>query len=260
MPSGIAGIALQVIAALRSGCFMPRKKRKPIVAIAGFLFSFFVIGYFVGKATSWTDKETAFWYLAGASHRVAPNSSDGALLEAPAPHATYRFYRDGVISIPNDNFVAQRPQTIAENYFDQWMKTIAVAGTGFAAKAIWDCMVDPPTWKSVLKIAERNKALLAVLSVGSFTGGFFLGHGFGPDFDDPEFRKALLDKNVWKDVWAYKLNLLEAESDLEIASANRAVLKYGDYIYDPELSPTEITNTMDRRARPKEYVVAVIPE
>jgi hypothetical protein len=180
-------------------------------------------------------------------------------LELPLPDTDYRSYGDDVIPVPNANFVAQkRLPTIGEDKFEEWMKAVAAAGAGCASKTVWDSMADSPTWNAVRKISERNKTLLAVLSVGSFTGGFFLGHRFGADFDAPEFRKALLDKNVWKGVWANKLKLLKAKSNLDIASANLALLNSDDntyparvvemkqkikdeyerlYVLDPELSP-----------------------
>jgi hypothetical protein len=109
--------------------------------------------------------------------------------------------------------------------YEDWLKNVLLFGAGAATKPLWDALTDSTAGRVVQGLTAEEKLLASVFTVGSFGGGFFLGHRFTPDFDAPNFRHALRDKSVWKRVWLVKQQWRQAKADLDIAEANLATLR-----------------------------------
>jgi hypothetical protein len=198
-----------------------KSRRKLLIPFLAFLVLAFAGGYFAGRfsSTNWNSDGTAFTYMCRASHRLT-NSPDGAVLELSLPDAVYRYDGKDVVEIPSGtNFRSTYPVLGAEEYED-WMKGIIAFGAGAAAKPVWDVIADSTAGKVVQGFTAEERAIASILTLGSFGGGFLLGHQFKADFDAPKFRQSLRDKAVWKRVWLIKQQWLGMKANLDTATAN----------------------------------------
>jgi hypothetical protein len=204
-----------------------KTKKKLLIPLLAFLMLTFAGGYFSGRfsSTNWNSEKTAFMYMCRASHRLS-TSPDGLPLELPLPDAVYRYDGRDVAIIPNATYVATAPYPVlgAEEYED-WLKVVVAFGAGAAAKPAWDAVTDSTTMRVVRGSTAEERALVSVLTLGSFGGGFLLGHRFTADFDAPKFRQSLGDKSEWKKVWLIKQQWLGAKADLDSATINLATIR-----------------------------------
>lgn len=204
-----------------------KRKKRLLIPLLAFLMLAFASGYFTGRfsSTNWNSEKTAFMYMCRASHRLS-TSSDGALLELSLPDAVYRYDGKDVTVIPNATYAATArfPVLGAEEY-ENWLKVVVAFGAGAAAKPVWDAVTDSTSVRVVRSLTAEERAVASILTLGSFGGGFLLGHRFTADFDAPKFRQSLGDKSEWKRVWLTKQQLRGAKADLDTAMINLATVR-----------------------------------
>ena len=198
-----------------------RKKRTaPILLSVACLV--IAAGYHTGRATStnWNSKETAFLYACRASHRLK-NAPDGAVLALRLPDAEIRWDRNDAKEIPLAAVVEREPYPVlGADEYEAWLNTMVAFGAGAGAKTAWDVITDASELKGFERVLAEERVLLSVVTIGSFGGGYFLGHRSQPSFDGPEFRDALRDKNVWKRIQSCKDQLARTKAYLDETRKN----------------------------------------
>jgi hypothetical protein len=185
-------------------------------------------GYFYGRKTSvnWNDEGTAFTYVLHASHRI--NTPAGLNLVMQMSNATYVFDGTHVRSAPNLSALSRLdlPKVSGEEY-QRWLDTTVEAIAAAGAKVAAEETLGSRVAKTLDGISRREWIIISAASVGSFAGGYFLGHTFKEDFNAPKFRSALDDDKTWTKVWQYKQSLLDTKASLDKASANIGVARQG---------------------------------
>jgi hypothetical protein len=216
---------------------MAKKTKKIQIVILALLCFAFAGGYYTGRATStnWNTEQAAFLYMCRASHR-AKNSS--LVLELALPDTIYRF--DGVADpqeMPIASAVAgESYPLVGADEYEHWLDGVVGFAAAGATKPIWDTISDEAELSRLQRFLIRERVLVTALTIGSFTGGYFIGHKVRADFNAPEFRKALRSKRVWQKVWQYKGELSAAKRRLDIASENLTVAGDHDLSADRKIA------------------------
>jgi hypothetical protein len=204
-----------------------KRGKKLLIPLLSFLMLAFAGGYFTGRfsSTNWNSEKTAFMYMCRASHRLS-KSSDGALLELSLPDAVYRYDGKDVAIIPNGTYAGTAPfPTLGAEEYEDWLKVVVGFGAVAAVKPVWDAVTDSTTMRVVRGLTAEERAVASILTLGSFGGGFLVGHRFAADFDAPKFRQGLGDKSEWKKVWLVKQQWLGAKANLDTAMINLATVR-----------------------------------
>lgn len=218
---------LSVVPMPQKSAHARKSKKKSLLPFLAFLILTFAGGYYTGRFSSrnW-NSETAFLYMCHFSQRLTDSSGRDVLELSTLPDAVYRYDGKDVAEIPNGMFVASEsyPVVGAEEY-ENWLKNVFLFGAGAATKPVWDAVTDSTTVRAMRSLTAEERALASILTLGSFGGGFLLGHRFKPDFDASNFRNALRDKSVWKRVWLVKQQWRQEKAYLDIAAADLATLR-----------------------------------
>jgi hypothetical protein len=204
-----------------------KRKKKTALILLSLACLALGAGYYAGRGTStnWNSEQTAFLYACRASHRLK-NAPDGAVLELPLPDAEYRYDGKDLTEIPIASAVSQkRYPVIGADEYDAWLNSVLAFGAGAGAKTAWDVLTDSSEMKGFQRVLAEERVLLSVVTVGSFGGGYLLGHRSNPSFDGPLFRAALRDKNEWKRIQSYKDQLAQAKANLDETRKNLKALQ-----------------------------------
>jgi hypothetical protein len=198
-----------------------RKTRKKRTALILLSVACLVIaaGYHTGRATStnWNSKETAFLYACRASYRPK-NAPDGAVLALRLPDALIRWDGNDAKEIPLAAVVEREPYpVVGADEYDAWLNAVLAFGAGAGAKTAWDVITDASELKGFERVIAEERVLLSVVTIGSFGGGYLLGHRSESSFHGPIFRDALRDKNVWKRIQSCKDQHAEGKRNLDNA-------------------------------------------
>jgi hypothetical protein len=204
-----------------------RKKKKTRLIVVSLGCLTLAAGYYTGRATStnWNSKETARLYAYRASHTVT-NAPDGAVLALLLPDAEYRYDRKKVTVIPLASAASQQryPVLGAEEY-ETWLKGMVTFAAAAGAKTAWTVLTDSSELDCFQRVLLEERILVAGVASGAFGGGYLLGHTFQQNLDAPQFRAALLDKNVWEGIRFRKHQLAEAKANLDTSIENLKVLR-----------------------------------
>ena len=197
-----------------------KKKTRLILVSLGCLT--LAAGYHTGRATSfkWNSKDTAGLYACYASHRVK-NASDEAVLALALPDAEYRYDGKKVTKIPILSTDGQQryPVVGAEEY-ETWLKGLVTFAAAAGGKTAWTVLTDSSELDRFQRVLVEEKILVTGVVSSAFGGGYLLGHTFQQNLDSPQFRAALLDKNVWKGIQSCKDQHARAKAYLDEARKN----------------------------------------
>jgi hypothetical protein len=220
-----------------------KRKKKTALILVSLACLAVAAGYHTGRATStnWNTEKTAFLYACRASHRVK-NAPDGAVLVLVLPDAEIRYDRKEVTEVPIASVVAQEryPVVGAEEY-EAWLNAVLTFGAGAGAKTAWDVITDASELKGFQRVLAEERVLLSVVTIGTFGGGYLLGHKSNPSFDGPLFRAALRDKNEWKRIQSHKDQLARIKTNLDETRKNLKVIQ------DPAGAPDRQTVETEKR-------------